>query len=155
MTKEFCDIVLSHRPLVPPPPHFTDDAGGIVEFYGVVRGLEGETPIRGIEYEAHDEMARHQLIQLAGEACELFPILELSLHHRIGFVAVAEPSLFVRVSAPHRGPALAAVEWLIAQLKQRVPIWKHPVPRHAAATGSSKGTARQGSPRANLLAAAS
>jgi molybdopterin synthase catalytic subunit len=72
-------------------------------------------------------MARHQLEILAGEACERFAIFQLVLHHRIGFVPVAEPSLFLRVSSGHRGTAFEAAQWLIQQLKARVPIWKHPV----------------------------
>ena len=72
-------------------------------------------------------MARHQLDLLADEACEKFPLLDLILHHRVGFVAAAEASLFLRVSAAHRGPAFEAAQWLIEQLKLRVPIWKHPL----------------------------
>ena len=121
------EILITDQPLVPPPRRFSEDAGGVVEFYGVVRGKEGVAPITGIRYEAYREMADHQLVKLATEAIEQFPLLELTLHHRIGWIPVAEPSLFLRVSSAHRGPAFQAAEWLIVQLKLRVPIWKHPV----------------------------
>ena len=121
------EILLTDGPLVPPPLRFSGAAGGVVEFYGVVRGKENTAPIAGIQYEAYREMARHQLDKLAAEAAERFPILGLTLHHRIGWVPVAEPSLFLRVSSAHRGPAFQAAEWLIVELKLRVPIWKHPV----------------------------
>ena len=90
-------------------------------------GYEGSDGISGIDYEAHHAMASHQLHLLADEACEKFPLLGLTLHHRVGFVGAAEASLFLRVSAAHRGPAFAAAQWVIEQLKLRVPIWKHPV----------------------------
>ena len=121
------EILLTSDPLRPPAPVFTAHSGGVVDFYGVVRGLEGADAIAGLDYEAHQEMARHQLRKLVDEAAERFPVLGVILHHRIGVVPVAEPSLFLRVSAAHRGPAFEAAEWLVEVLKQRVPIWKHPV----------------------------
>ena len=120
------EILLTDRPLLPPPLRFTAAAGGIVEFYGVVRGTEEATTITGIDYEAFPDMAQHQLEKLTTEACGRFPLLGLLLHHRTGFVPVAEPSLFLRVSAAHRGPAFEAAEGWIVELKRRVPIWKHP-----------------------------
>ena len=98
-----------------------------MDFHGVVRGLEGPEGIRGIDYEAHLAMARHQFDLLVRETADRFPVQDVVVHHRIGFVPVAEPSLFLRVSAAHRGPAFAAAEWFIDELKQRIPIWKHPV----------------------------
>lgn len=127
------EILITDQPLVPPPGRFSTQAGGVVEFYGVVRGQEGAAAIAGIDYQAHVNMATHQLRKLAEEACAQFPVLGLSIHHRIGFVPAAEPSLFLRVSAAHRHPAFEAAEWLIVQLKLRVPIWKHPVLTTAAA----------------------
>ena len=131
------EILITDQPLVPPPLQFSEAAGGVVEFYGVVRGKEGAAPIMGIRYEAYGEMARHQLDKLAAEAAGLFPILGLTLHHRIGWIPVAEPSLFLRVSSAHRGPAFEAAEWLIVQLKLRVPIWKHPVDQAGASIVAS------------------
>ncbi len=98
-----------------------------MDFFGIVRGHEGADAITGIDYEAHEAMAKRQLDLLADDAFAKFPLLGLILHHRIGFVAAAEPSLFLRVSAAHRGPAFEAAQWLIVELKRRVPIWKHPI----------------------------
>jgi molybdopterin synthase catalytic subunit len=127
MTDPFWEIVVAEKPLAPPSPRFSSRAGGVVEFWGVVRGQEGTEQISGIAYESYQEMTRHQLDKLAREASEKFPLLGLILHHRVGFVPTAEPSLFLRVSAAHRGPAFEAAQWIIEQLKQRAPIWKHPV----------------------------
>ncbi len=121
------EVVLTSAELAPPAPLFSATAGGVVDFHGVVRGLEGPEGISGIEYEAHLALARHQFDLLVRETAERFPIQDLIVHHRIDFVPVAEPSLFLRVSAAHRGPAFAAAEWFIDELKQRIPIWKHPV----------------------------
>ena len=127
MTDLRVDIVICRTPLDTVSPVFSGQEGAVLDFWGVVRGLEGEAGIAGIDYEAHEAMARHQLELLVREAAGLYPIQSVLLHHRIGFVPVAEPSLFLRVSAGHRGPAFEAARWLIEQLKLRVPIWKHPL----------------------------
>lgn len=121
------EVVITPAALEPPLPSFGAAAGGVLDFYGVVRGQEGPEAISGIEYEAHLEMARHQFDLLVRETAERFPIQDVIVHHRIGFVPVAVPSLFLRVSAAHRGPAFAAAEWFVDEMKQRIPIWKHPV----------------------------
>jgi molybdopterin synthase catalytic subunit len=99
-------------------------AGAIVQFLGDVRPLENGERIDGIEYEAHQEMAEHQLQRIADEAAERFGLLAIRLHHRIGFVAVGETSLFLRVAAAHRAAAFDASQWIVDELKKRVPIWK-------------------------------
>jgi molybdopterin synthase catalytic subunit len=135
MANAFWDILITAEPLTPPHPEFRADAGAVVEFWGVVRGLENNEEIAGIEYEAHVEMAEHQLEKLVAEAHEKFGFQSLLLQHRIGFVAAAEPSLFVRVLSQHRGPALKACEWVIERMKAVVPIWKKPVPAEWRVSG--------------------
>ena len=101
-------------------------AGAIVDFWGVVRELEQGREIEGIDYEAHVAMAEHQLKLIADAATEKFQLKRVLLHHRVGFVAAGEPSLFLRVSAQHRGAAFDASKWIVDELKKKVPIWKKP-----------------------------
>jgi molybdopterin synthase catalytic subunit len=98
----------------------------VIDFWGVVRALEDGREISGIEYEAHREMAEHQLEKIVQEAVSKFPVTLLYVHHRVGLVGAGESSLFVRIAGRHRGEAFAASEWIVDQLKQRVPIWKRP-----------------------------
>jgi molybdopterin synthase catalytic subunit len=44
--------------------------------------------------------------------------------HRLGWVPVQETSLFLRVLAAHRGPALRFCAEAIDRMKADVPIWK-------------------------------
>ena len=94
----------------------------------MVRGQEEAAPIRAIEYETFLKMAGHQFGLLFDEMEKRWPLVSVRLVHRIGIVRVNEASLWVEVTAPHRGEAFAAAQWLIDELKRVVPIWKQPVP---------------------------
>jgi molybdopterin synthase catalytic subunit len=99
--------------------------GGVVSFQGIVRDKEGANKIAGIEYEAFLEMAEHQFRKIVHEVEMRWPIEAVRLIHRIGFVSAGAPSLWVEVTAAHRREAFEACEYLIDQMKVRVPIWKH------------------------------
>lgn len=120
-------ILITTAPLVALPPRWKATAGAVIDFWGVVRGLEEGRAISGIEYEAHEAMAQHQMKTLAEEARARFHLEEIILQHRIGFVAAGETSLFLRVSSAHRGAAFDGSQWMIAELKRKVPIWKRPL----------------------------
>jgi molybdopterin synthase catalytic subunit len=101
--------------------------GAAVYFAGIVRGNEAGAPIRAIDYEGFEKMARHQFGLIFQEIEKRWPIESVRVVHRIGMVAVNEPSLWVEVISPHRGEALAACQFLIDEMKRVVPIWKKPV----------------------------
>ena len=104
-------------------------AGGIDVFLGTTRA---ETSSEGrelvaLDYESYEEMAGRQLQDLARVAREQWPIVKLALLHRVGRVAIGEPSVVIAVSTPHRADAFAACKWLIDALKKDVAIWKKEV----------------------------
>lgn len=101
--------------------------GAAAYFAGVVRGAEDGSQIDAIDYEAFEEMARHQFDVIFQEMEKRWPIESVHLVHRIGVVKVNEPSLWVEVIAPHRGEAFAACQYLIDEMKRLVPIWKRPL----------------------------
>jgi molybdopterin synthase catalytic subunit len=101
-------------------------AGAVLDFWGVVRELEDGRKIEGIDYEAHEAMAEHQMKVIADAAAETFRLNQVVLQHRFGFVPTGEASLFLRVSAQHRAAAFEASKWIVDELKKKVPIWKRP-----------------------------
>lgn len=121
-----CDVLLTTAKLTPPNDDVDLASGAVVEFQGIVRALEDGREISGIDYEAHVEMAEHQLRTLTNRAIEQFGLTNVVLHHRIGFVRAGEPSLFLRVRSGHRGAAFEASKWIVDELKRVVPIWKRP-----------------------------
>ena len=101
-------------------------AGGIALFVGTTRGETnacGQSLI-ALDYEAYAEMAIVQLRDLAARARARWPVVKLALLHRIGRVGLAEPSVVIAVSTPHRAEAFDACRWLIDALKAEVTIWK-------------------------------
>ena len=100
--------------------------GAVVDFWGIVRDAEDGGEIDGIEYEAHQTMAEHQLNRIAQQAIEKFELALIVIHHRIGFIAQGEASLFVQVASRHRAEAFRASQWVVDELKKKVPIWKRP-----------------------------
>jgi molybdopterin synthase catalytic subunit len=103
------------------------EMGAVVSFLGLVRGTENGAPIRALEYESFERMAERQFGLLFDEMARRWPVESVRVVHRVGVVAVNEPSLWVEIVAPHRGEAFAACQWLIDQMKRVVPIWKRPL----------------------------
>jgi molybdopterin synthase catalytic subunit len=124
---QFCDIRITKQPLNTADLHFSRTEGAVIDFFGIVRTIENDRMIDGIEYEAFEAMAQRQLALIADEARERYGLVSVIVHHRIGFVAAGEASLFVRVTARHRRAAFEGSSQIIERLKEAVPIWKHPV----------------------------
>ena len=107
-------------------------AGAHVLFVGTTRGVTGDVVTLGLEYEAHEPLARALLGDLAEQAVRTYSLTGCAVVHRLGAVPVGSASVAVATSAPHRREAFAAAEWLMERIKRDVPIWK----REEAADGS-------------------
>jgi molybdopterin synthase catalytic subunit len=126
MANPVCEVLVTEAQLKTPENRVDPAAGAAVDFRGIVRGSEAAREIEGIDYEAHREMAEHQLKQIAKQAGREYGLRSITIHHRVGFVAVGETSLFMRVRSPHREEAFQASRWIVNELKKKVPIWKRP-----------------------------
>ena len=91
----------------------SDQAGAICVFLGTVRELTGERRTVALDYEAFPEMALRKLEGLEEEARRRWPILDVSLIHRLGHLGLGEVCVGVAVSCPHRHQAFDACRWLI------------------------------------------
>ena len=104
----------------------TSRAGAVVTFLGVVRDhAEGRDGVRAMTYEAYEEPALRVMDEIAAEARRRWPEIErVGLLHRVGDLALSEPSVAVAVSSPHRDEAFVAARFCIDTLKESAPIWK-------------------------------
>ena len=64
MANVVCEISVTQEPLAARVSDIAG-AGAVVDFWGVVRPIEDGREIEGIDYEAHREMAEHQLKLIA------------------------------------------------------------------------------------------
>ena len=103
---------------------YKPEAGGVVCFEGRVRNHNQNRQVSELHYEAFDEMAISEGNKILNEAKTKFKIMEAFAIHRIGELQVEETAIWVGVSAAHREPAFLACQYIIDQLKSRVPIWK-------------------------------
>ncbi|HEX4793523.1 MAG TPA: molybdenum cofactor biosynthesis protein MoaE [Humisphaera sp.] len=115
-------------------------AGGVAIFLGTSRAetnTAGRT-LLALDYEAYPQMALEQMRELAVEARKKWPITKLAMLHRTGRVGLAEPSVIIAVSSPHRAEAFDACRWLIDELKKSVGIWKKEIWADGSATWKSE-----------------
>ena len=142
MANVVCEISVTQVPLLVQGSDIAG-AGAVIDFWGIVRPIEDGREIDGIDYDAHREMADHQLKRIAEQAAKRFGLKFVIVHHRIGFIAVGEASLFLRVASSHRSEGFRASQWIVDELKKKVPIWKRPrfrLESHRHATRSEAAT---------------
>jgi MoaE-MoaD fusion protein len=96
-------------------------AGAIVVFEGTPRDVEF------LDYEAYREMAAEQMAQILGECIARHGLEAAAAEHRVGRVALGEPSVVVAASAAHREEAFAGARDIIDRIKAQAPIWKREV----------------------------
>ncbi|MBP3962152.1 molybdenum cofactor biosynthesis protein [Paenibacillus lignilyticus] len=103
------------------------DNGAALTFTGTTREwTHGARTVR-LEYEAYVPMAVKTLQQIGDEIEARWPGAKVAIAHRIGVVEIAEISVVIAVSAPHRGDCYEASRYAIERLKQIVPIWKREI----------------------------
>lgn len=119
---------LTDEPLSVEAAHaFASDpgAGAVVVFTGTVREHSEGRSVAALSYEAYAEQAERQLAALAAEVAEKWPAARgVWLEHRVGTLAIGQPSVVVAVSAAHRAEAFEAARYGIDTLKATVAIWK-------------------------------
>lgn len=105
---------------------FSDDScGAVVVFDGLVRNHHEGKAVSALSYEHHPLMAEPEGKKIILEALEKFPITHALAVHRVGNVPIGEAAVVTIVAASHRAEAFLACQYLIDEIKHRVPIWKY------------------------------
>ena len=100
------------------------EAGAIASFVGTVRSRSRGRDVLHLEYEAFEEMAEQMLDRLGADLMGRYELRAIAIHHRVGHVAIGEPSVVIAASAAHRAAALDACREAIETLKESIPLWK-------------------------------
>lgn len=101
-----------------------EECGGINAFVGTVRRWNKGEEVTHLDFECYEPMAISELKKIALAAKSKFDAHKISIHHRVGVVAVTEIAVIITVSCVHRKAAFQACEYIIDNLKKDVPIWK-------------------------------
>jgi len=102
----------------------SNDAGAVVLFLGTTREFTKGRQTASLDYECYPQMAEAKLAELEAQAREKWPLVHVSIVHRLGHLELGEASIAIAVSSPHRQAAFEAGKWLIDTIKEDVPIWK-------------------------------
>ncbi|TSD86045.1 molybdopterin synthase catalytic subunit MoaE [Mycobacterium sp. KBS0706] len=100
------------------------DVGGVASFVGLVRDIAGGTAVTAMTLEHYPGMTERQLEEIEAEARSRWPLLEVSIVHRIGRLEPGERIMFCGAASAHRGAALEACAFLMDWLKTKAPFWK-------------------------------
>lgn len=97
------------------------DAGAVASFIGRVR-REGD--LSALTLEHYPKMTEAEIARLVAEAQNRWPLLAVTVLHRVGRLEPGARIVLVAVASAHRKAAFEACEFLIDYLKTQAPFWK-------------------------------
>lgn len=95
--------------------------GAVVAFTGIVRSDDG---LSSLTLEHYHGMTEREIAHHVDEAEQRWPLLGVTIIHRIGRLCPGENIVLVAAASPHRQAAFEAAEFLVDYLKTRAPFWK-------------------------------
>jgi molybdopterin synthase catalytic subunit len=98
-----------------------EGVGAIASFTGLVRAEAG---LEALILEHYPGMTEREIARHAEEAARRWPLLGVTVIHRVGELRPGEPIVLVAAAAAHRGDAFAACEFLMDQVKTQATFWK-------------------------------
>ena len=99
-------------------------AGAVASFEGIVRNHNEGRPVLRLEYEAYPELAQKEGERIVAEALGRFPVLDARCVHRVGVLEIGDTAIRAEAAGAHRTEAFRACEWIVEEVKRRVPVWK-------------------------------
>lgn len=104
------------------------DVGAVASFVGVCRdhhpGQCAPGHVQAMELEHYPGMTERAIAQMVEQAQQRWPLLGVTVIHRVGALLPGDDIVLVAVASSHRGAAFAACEFLMDYLKTQAPFWK-------------------------------
>jgi len=97
------------------------DTGAVATFTGHVRADDG---LIALTLEHYPAMTEREIARHVAEAEERWPLLGVTIIHRVGRLVPGDRIVFVGVASSHRHAAFEACEFLMDYLKIHAPFWK-------------------------------
>lgn len=98
--------------------------GAIVTFTGLVRDINQGQIVSDLSLEHYPGMTEKCLVDIVEQAKQRWQIIESTVIHRVGKLAISDQIVFVGIASQHRGDAFAACEFIMDYLKTQAPFWK-------------------------------
>lgn len=98
--------------------------GAIVTFEGWVRNHNEGRAVTRLDYEAYPELCAHEADIILEEARTKFGCIDVHCVHRTGTLAIGDVAVWVGAISVHRENAFKACQYVIDNVKVRLPIWK-------------------------------
>lgn len=98
--------------------------GAICTFVGTVRDQHAGRAVTGLQYDCYESMAARELESIVAEAGERFGDPAIAVEHRVGTLVVGEIAVAIAAAHARRGSAIGAMQYVIEEIKKRLPIWK-------------------------------
>jgi molybdopterin synthase catalytic subunit len=104
-------------------------AGGLNVFIGTVRDFHQQKnkQVIRLDYEAYEPMAVAEIEKIMSAAVIRWGIKAWAISHSLAKLSPGEIAVVIAVSTAHRKGSVEACQFIIDQLKQKVPIWKKEV----------------------------
>ena len=107
--------------------------GAVASFIGTVRDVSDGARVSTMELEHYPSMTEKALEKIEAAARARWPLLGVTIVHRVGLLAPLDQIVLVAVASAHRGSAFAACEFIMDYLKSEAPFWKKEVTPDGAA----------------------
>ena len=103
---------------------FDARVGGVVTFEGRVRNHNENKDVKSLEYEVYPQLALTEGKKIVDEAIAKFDIRDAYCVHREGHLQIGDMAVWTMAASDHREQAFLACQYIIDEVKARVPIWK-------------------------------
>lgn len=99
--------------------------GAVSTFAGITRNNFQGKIVTKLSYEGYVPMAEKELKKICDDATTKFPtVAKIAAVHILGDCPVGHASVILCCASPHRTESIHCCEYLIDELKARIPIWK-------------------------------
>ncbi|KAL8863620.1 MAG: hypothetical protein Q9178_000303 [Gyalolechia marmorata] len=91
---------------------------------GTTRDNFDGKPVTHLEYSSYSPLALRTMFSIAQAVKQKHALTAITMAHRLGVVPIAEESILIAVSAPHRHAAWTGGQEALEMCKEKVEVWK-------------------------------
>ncbi|MET1253738.1 molybdenum cofactor biosynthesis protein MoaE [Aliikangiella maris] len=129
MIPDVSDIIISELPLDLAKlnqliQQSQGENGAAVIFTGCVRTADEANGLTGMTLEHYPGMTESELLKILQQATQRWPLTQVKVAHRIGYLMPGDTIVFVGVCSLHRKQAFLAAQFIMDYLKQKATFWK-------------------------------